>query len=204
VTAGVFGVPFGVLAVGAGLSVLQTCAMSALVLTGATQFAAVGVIAAGGSPIAAVASGLLLGLRNAAYGLALAPIFPKRLVPRILATQLVFDETTAVSLAHPDRPYEAFFATGISAFVFWNLGTFAGAALGSSIGDPATFGLDAAFPASLLALTASRFRERRALVAALTGGAIALILTPLLPPGLPIILAGLAVLPHLRAKDVEA
>lgn len=199
-TTAVFGVSFGVLAVSAGLTVLQTCAMSLLVFTGASQFAAVGVIAAGGLPLAAVGSGLLVGLRNAGYGFAMSRVLPRSLLPRALATQLVIDESTALALAYEDDPRGAFLAGGLSVFALWNLGTLAGALAGTGIGDPETFGIDAAFPASLLALVAPRLRDATTLRTALLGAAIALALTPLLSPGLPIILASAAVLPFLRER----
>lgn len=187
------GLSFGVFAVAAGASVLQACAFSALVFTGASQFAAVGVIASGGSPLAAVASGLLLGLRNAAYGFSVAPILPRSLPARAASSQLIIDESTALALAsEKEDAAQAFFAGGMSVFVFWNLGTLIGALVGANLEDPATFGLDAAFPASLLALMGPRLRDRRALTTALVGAAIALATTPFLPAGVPIILAGLA------------
>lgn len=199
-TTGVLGVSFGVFSVATGSSVLQACALSVLVFTGASQFAAVGVIASGGSPLAAVGSGLLLGVRNAAYGMAVAPVLPRRLVPRVLASQLIIDESTALAVAYPENARQAFLAGGISVFVFWNLGTLAGALAGSGIGDPATIGLDAAFPASLLALVGPRLRERHALRAGLVGAVIALALTPLLPTGVPIIVAALAIVPGLMRE----
>jgi predicted branched-subunit amino acid permease len=184
ITTGVFGISFGVLSVAAGLSVAETCAMSLLVFTGASQFAAIGVVASAGAPVAAVAAGLLLGVRNAAYGLTVSPFLPRRLVPRVLSTQVIIDESTALALANPDDKTGAFIAGGVSVFVFWNLGTLFGALAGSGIGDPSRFGLDAAFPASLLALVAPRLRDRSAVRA-------------FLQPGLPIIVAGLAILPGL-------
>ena len=199
---GLFGVSFGVLAVGTGLSVLQACAMSALVFTGASQFAAVGVIAAGGSPITAVASGLLLGVRNAAYGLAVEDTLPKRLWARVLATQLIIDESVALSLSTEEQDRgRALIAGGIGVFFFWNLGTLVGAVAGSSVADPNAFGMDAAFPASMLALLAPRLRELPALRTALYGAAVALLLTPFLPPGLPIIAAAIAIVPELMRGE---
>lgn len=205
IATGVFGISFGVVATGSGLSVWKTCVMSVLVFTGASQFAAVGVVAAGGAPAAAVISGLLLGIRNAAYGLALAPRFPRRFAVRLLYTHLVLDESTALALASPEEDkMRAFVAGGGAVFVLWNLGTLIGAVAGSNIADPAAFGLDAAFPASLLALVAPRLRERTGLRSALVGAMIALALTPLLPPGLPIIVAAAAVLPELLRKEAVA
>jgi 4-azaleucine resistance transporter AzlC len=202
IATGVFGASFGVLATGNGLSVLQTSAMSLLVFTGASQFAAVGVIASGGSPVTAVVGGLLLGIRNAAYGLAMAPRFPKGFLRRALYTHILLDESTALALTAPeDEKLQAFATGGVSVFIFWNLGTLIGAVAGSNIADPAALGLDAAFPASLLALVAPRLRTPSGLRAAVIGAVIALALTPFLPAGLPIIAASAAIFPELIRRD---
>ena len=202
IATGVFAASFGVLATGNGLSVLKTCVMSLLVFTGASQFAAVGVIAAGGSPVTAVGSGLLLGIRNAAYGLAMAPRFPRRFLPRALCTHLLIDESTALALTAPeDQKLKAFLTGGIGVFIFWNTGTLIGAVAGASIADPNALGLDAAFPASLLALMAPRLRTKEGRRVAILGAVIALALTPFLPVGLPIIAAAAAVLPEFVRKD---
>jgi 4-azaleucine resistance transporter AzlC len=196
VAVGVYGISFGVLAVASGLSPAQACVMSMLVFTGASQFAFVGVLAAGGGALAAMGPAVMLALRNAAYGLALASILPPRLRDRALASHLVIDETTAMarSQTDPERARRAFLATGVSVWVFWNLGTLVGALAGGGIGDPQTFGLDAMFPAAFLALLAPQLRRPGAPVAAVTGGVVALALVPLTPAGVPIVaaLAGVA------------
>jgi 4-azaleucine resistance transporter AzlC len=190
-TVGVFGVSFGILAVTSGLSVPQTVTMSLLVFTGASQFAAVGVVASGGTIGAAIASALLLAARNGAYGLALAPTLRHRLAVRLVASQLVIDESTAVATAQSgDRDrVGAFWVTGLSVFVFWNAGTVIGAVAGQDITDPAALGLDAAFPAGFLALLGPHVRRREGRLAALLGGAVALVLLPLTPVGTPILAA---------------
>ena len=200
-----FAASFGVLPTGNGMSVLQTCVMSLLVFTGASQFAAVGVIASGGSEVTAVASGLLLGIRNAAYGLVMGPRFSRRFLRRALSTQLLIDESTALALTAPEEEkLQAFLAGGVSVFIFWNTGTLIGALAGSSIADPLAFGLDAAFPASLLALMAPRLREAPGRRVAVLGAVIALALTPFLPAGLPIIAAAVAIMPELMRKEEDA
>lgn len=200
---GVFGIAFGVLAVQAGLSPWQALAMSLLVFTGGSQFAAIGVIDAGGTTAAALGAALLLATRNGVYGAALAARFGKRLRPRVIATQLVIDESTAMSAARDDDDVaiEAFWAAGLSVYVFWNLGTAIGAWGGQIIGDPETLGLDAALPAGFVAMMLPLARSRRGLAAALCGGLIALVALPLVPPGLPVILAGLGVIPVLLLGD---
>jgi 4-azaleucine resistance transporter AzlC len=197
---GVYGVSFGVLAVGAGLTAAQACAMSLLIFTGGSQFAAVGVIAAGGSPAAAVVNAMLLAVRNAAYGLSLATLLRGSIARRALASQLVIDETTAMARAQddPNAARGAFWLTGLSVFVCWNLGTLAGALAGGGLGDPARYGLDAMFPAAFLALLAPQLRQRDAVAAALAGGAIALVLLPVAPAGVPVLAATLGLLVALR------
>ncbi len=194
---GAYAVSFGVLAVAAGLSVAQACAMSALVFTGASQFAVVGVVGAGGGVLAALAPALLLAARNAVYGFALVPVLRGNRAGRALQAQLVIDESTAMARAQDDvrAARRAFVATGLSVFVFWNLGTLAGALAGGGLGDPRELGLDAMFPAAFVALLAPQLRRPGAPVAAVAGALIAVVLLPFAPAGLPIIAATLGVVP---------
>jgi 4-azaleucine resistance transporter AzlC len=190
---GLFGVTFGVLAVTAGLSVAQTSAMSVLVFTGASQFAAVGVIASGGTPLSALAPALLLAARNGVYGLALHPHLKGSLARRVVAAQFVIDESTAMALGQrtPVDRDRAFWVTGLSVFAFWNLGTLAGALGGSALGDPEIWGLDAAFPAGFIVLMRPHIEHRSGKIAAISGALIALVSIPLLPAGAPIIAGAL-------------
>jgi 4-azaleucine resistance transporter AzlC len=195
---GVFGVSFGVLATTAGLTVAQACVMSLLVFTGASQFAAVGVLDAGGSLGSAFGSALLLAARNAAYGVAMAPTLSERsLGRRLLAAQLVIDESTAMAMAQSGRQARehAFWTTGLAVFVCWNAATALGALAGDAIGDPEAFGLDAAFPAGFVALVVPHLHTRQGKVAAIFGALIALVLIPLAPAGVPIVAAALGVIP---------
>jgi 4-azaleucine resistance transporter AzlC len=198
IAVGVYGVSFGVLAVAAGLSPAQACVMSMLTFTGASQFAFIGGIAAGAGPLAAMAPAVMLALRNAAYGLSLAPILPRRLRDRALASHLVIDESTAMARAQEDpaAARQAFLATGISIWLCWNLGTLAGALLGGGL-DPKALGLDAMFPAAFLALLAPQLRRPGAPAAAIAGAVIALCLVPLAPAGVPIIAALAGIVPGL-------
>ncbi|MGH1493305.1 MAG: AzlC family ABC transporter permease [Acidimicrobiales bacterium] len=200
---GVFGVAFGVLATTNGLTVAKTMAMSLLVFTGASQFAAVGVVGAGGSEGAALGSALLLGARNGFYGIALAGHLKAKLWKRIAGSQLIIDESTALALAqkNPADRQGAFWACGLSVFGFWNLGTLLGAIGGEAIGDPQALGLDAAFPAGFIALAAPAFGHRRGLVAAAAGAIIALSVTPFVKPGLPILLAAAGALIALAVPE---
>jgi 4-azaleucine resistance transporter AzlC len=199
VATGVYGVSYGVLAVAAGLTTLQTCAMSLLVFTGASQFAVVGVLSTGGSAAAALAPALLLAARNAVYGLSLVPVLRGRLPARMAMSQLVIDETTAMARSQPDpeSARHAFLATGFAVFICWNLGTLAGAVAGSTLGDPRRYGLDAMFPAAFLALLAPQLRRPGAPAAAISGALIALALVPFTQAGVPILAASLGVIPGL-------
>jgi 4-azaleucine resistance transporter AzlC len=206
VATGIYGISFGVLAVGAGLSAAQACALSLLVFTGASQFAAVGVIEAGGSPATAVANALLLGARNAAYGFVVARVLHPSLPVRAIEAQVVIDESTAMARAQdsPEHARGAFVTTGVSVFLLWNLGTLAGAQVGAGLGDPAAYGLDAMFPAAFLALLAPQLRQPGAPRAAVAGVVIALALTPLTPAGIPVLAAALGVLVGLRGTPEVA
>jgi 4-azaleucine resistance transporter AzlC len=192
---GVFAVSFGVGAVSAGASVAQTCAMSLLVFTGASQFSAVSVIGAGGSTASALSGALLLAARNGVYGLTLARRLDGPLGRKLVAAQLTTDESTAMSAAQsdPDAQRAAFWITGLSLYVFWNVGTLLGALAGSAI-DPKTFGLDAAFPAAYVAMVWPLLRDRRGRLVAACGAVICLCLIPFVPVGIPILCAALAIL----------
>jgi 4-azaleucine resistance transporter AzlC len=198
---GVFGLSFGVGAVNAGATILQTCVMSLLVFTGASQFAAVSVIGAGGSTASALSSALVLAARNGVYGLTMGRRIPGRLGTRLVAAQLTIDESTAMSMAQDEPPAQraAFWITGLFIYLFWNLGTLLGALLGSAI-DPKTFGLDAAFPAGFVYMIWPLLRTRRGRLAAAIGAVVCLSLVPVLPIGLPILCASVAVLVGLPAE----
>lgn len=188
---GVFGAGFGVLAVTSGLSVVQACAMSILVFTGASQFAAVGVVGAGGSPLTAIGSALLLGARNSFYGMTMAQHLSGSSLRRLLAAHVTIDESTALAISQddPDDVEPALWAGGLSIFLFWNIGTAIGAIGGGALGDPKTLGLDAAFPAGFIALMMPALRHRPGLTSALAGAAIAIVTVPFTRVGVPIILS---------------
>jgi 4-azaleucine resistance transporter AzlC len=196
VATGVYAVSFGVLSVGAGLTVAQTCALSLLVFTGGSQFAFIGVIGAGGSPATAVVNALLIGVRNAAYGMSVASLLRGSWPRRALAAHLVIDESTAMARAQAreEDARRAFWLTGLAVFVCWNLGTLGGALAGDGLGDPARYGLDAMFPAAFLALLAPQLRQPGAPRAAVVGALIALVLLPLTPAGIPVLGASLGLL----------
>ncbi|MBC8364311.1 MAG: AzlC family ABC transporter permease [Actinobacteria bacterium] len=207
VATGLIGITFGVFADSAGLSPVQAAALSALTFTGASQFAAVSVIGAGGNPLAAVGSGLLLAARNSLYGPVVAPFLRSSPARRAVAAQFVIDETTAMASAQDDPAdaRDAFWFTGLWLFVFWNLGTIAGVLAGGLFDDPGAWGLDAAFPAAFVALIVPHLRTRPGRVTALLGAAIAVVAVPLTPAGAPMLLAVLAVGPGLwiRARQSQ-
>ena len=204
IAVGFVGASFGVLAVASGLSWPRACAMSLLVFTGASQFAAVGVVRSGGTALAAIGSALLLAARNSVYGLAMSRVITGRLGKRLIAAQITIDESTAMATAQTERgdQQRAFWATGLGIFVFWNLGTLLGALLGHTLGDPKTFGLDAAFPAGFVALLGPHLRKPGGRAAGVFGALSAIALVPVLPVGLPILVAALGALVGLRRGPV--
>ena len=190
----VFGASFGVLAVAAHLPAWSVVLMSALVFAGSAQFAALGVIVAGGSVLTAIFAGALLNLRFVATGIAVAQSLPGSRLLRSLLAQLSIDESYALSVRAgvPGRPDgKTLLVTGACLYVVWILGTSIGAVLGPVLGDPKRLGLDAAFPAGFVALLWPMLSGRHAVRCAIGGAAVALALAPFTPPGIP--LAGAAV-----------
>jgi predicted branched-subunit amino acid permease len=207
VAVGLSGVAFGAAAVAAGLGVAQACALSLVAFTGASQFALIGVIAGGGNLVAGAAGAVLLGGRNALYGLRLARLLRVRGWRRALAAQAVIDETTAVATAQPDPPSAraGFRATAVSLFLTWNAATALGAVGAARLGDPRAIGLDVVGPAAFLALLWPRLaagRTERAV--AVAAAAVAVAATPLLPPGIPVMLAAVAALGGLLGRAPRA
>ena len=188
-TVGLYGAAFGAAGVTAGFSILQTCLLSILLFSGASQFAVVGIMGAGGSAVSAIATATLLGFRNALYGLQMAPILKVKGLKRILAAQITIDESTAVATLQEndaDRR-RGFYITGIGVYVFWNLFTFLGALGASAIGDPSVWGLDAAVPAAFCGLIWPRLKNKTHFVVSAVAIAWALLLTPITAAGIPII-----------------
>ncbi|WP_307853799.1 AzlC family ABC transporter permease [Nocardioides palaemonis] len=163
VATGAYGVGFGAVAVASGLSVAQTCVLSLVMFTGASQFALAGVVAAGGAPLSGAATALLLGTRNTLYGLRMAPKLGWRGWRRAAAAHVLIDESTAMSVNREttEAARLGFLTTGVAVFVLWNLATAIGALAGEAVGDPRTFGLDAAVGAAFLALLWPRLQARR-------------------------------------------
>ncbi|GLW51641.1 branched-chain amino acid ABC transporter permease [Streptomyces sp. NBRC 14336] len=194
VAVGLSGFAFGVTSAGSGLTLWQTCVLSLLVFTGASQFALVGALAAGGGAFAAAAGAFFLGVRNAFYGLRLSQVLALPRAVRPFAAQWVIDETTAVTLAQPTRRAArlGFVVTGLTLYVLWNLTTLAGALGAEAIGDTNAWGLDAAGPAVFLALLAPMLRTTTERAVAGVAVVLGLGLLPVLPAGVPVLVAALA------------
>ena len=192
IATGTYGVSFGTISTADGLSVLQTCVLSLLVFTGASQFAFIGIIASGGNPITGALTAVLLGSRNLFYGLSLAPKLELDRPAGLASAHLVIDESTAMAVTRETTRQArlGFYWTGISIFILWNASTFAGALAGNAIGDPRTYGLDAAVGAAFLALLWPRLDSWYARAIALLAASVALGVVPITAAGLPIIIGG--------------
>jgi 4-azaleucine resistance transporter AzlC len=192
-----YAVSFGVLSVAAGFSVAQTCVMSAVAFTGASQFTFVSVIGSGGTAAAALAPALLLAARNGLYAISLRSVLTGSVAKRALLAQGVIDESSAMAHAQrdPAAKRRAFDLTAMLLFCGWNLGTAAGALAGSGLGNPQDLGLDAMFPAVFLALLAPQLRDADSRRVAIAGGLLALALVSFVPAGVPIIAAAAVAVP---------
>lgn len=206
VAVGAFGVSFGALATQAGAGWGQALALSLLVFTGASQFAFVGVLAAGGGVAAALAPAIVLMVRNALYGISVAPLLTGSPLRRLVASHLVIDESTAMARAQRDPALarRALVATGLSILLFWNLGTAGGVAFGQAIGDPRSFGLDAMFPAAFVALLAPHLRRPGTRPLAAGGALLALALVPWAPAGVPVVASCALLALHVRSGGGRA
>ncbi|MFF4489671.1 AzlC family ABC transporter permease [Streptomyces sp. NPDC001544] len=201
---GIVGVSFGAVSVAGGLPLWVPVVMSVVVYAGSAQFSAVGVLLAGGGPLAAAATGLLLNTRTAAFSLAVAETIGGGRLARLVGAHLVTDETVAFALAQedPGRRRAAFWISGLGLFAVWNAGVLAGAFAGNALGDTARYGLDAAFPAVLVALVLPTLRtDRAARRSALLGAALALAVTPAVPAGVPVLVALCGLVLHRRVRE---
>jgi predicted branched-subunit amino acid permease len=190
-TVGLYGIAFGAAGIAAGFSLLQTCLLSLLTFSGASQFAVVGVMGAGGSAISAISTASLLGVRNSLYGLRLAPLLKLKGLKRVVGAQITIDESTGVALGQSDLGEDAmrkgFWLTGIGVYIFWNFFTVVGALGAQAMGNPAAWGLDAAVPAAFLGLVWPRLTNKLERTLALSAMLLALVMTPFVAAGVPII-----------------
>ena len=191
VATGLYGISFGALAVAAGLGVGQTALLSLLMFTGGSQFAFIGVLAGGGAASAAVGAAALLGVRNAVYGMQMNRMLAPTGWRKALAAHLTIDESaaTASGQSAPDEQRRGFWTAGVGVFLLWNLFTLLGAVLGDALGDPRRWGLDGAAVAAFLGLLWPRLRQREPVALAVVCGVATALAVPLVPPGLPILLA---------------
>ena len=194
-TVGLYGIAFGAAGIAAGFSLLQTCLLSLLTFSGASQFAVVGVLGSGGTAISGIATASLLGIRNSLYGLRLSPILKLRGWKKVVGAQVTIDESTGVALGQSDLGEESmrhgFWLTGLGVYLFWNLFTLAGALGAQAMGNPAAWGLDAAVPAAFLGLVWPRLLGNFERALAASAMFLALALTPFVAAGLPIIATAL-------------
>jgi 4-azaleucine resistance transporter AzlC len=199
------GLSYGAIAVASGFPLWVPAAQSVLVLAGASEFLFVGIVAAGGNPLAAAAAGLLVNARHLPYGLALPDMTgPGRPWRRLLGSHVMNDESVVFALAQEDLPRKraAYWTCGLGVLLCWPAGAVLGALIGSVIRNTNAFGLDAMFPAVILALIVPALRDHRLRRAAAIGAAIALAATPFLPAGLPELLALLAVLTTTKDRKI--
>jgi predicted branched-subunit amino acid permease len=190
-TVGLYGTAFGAASIAAGFSVLQTCLLSLLAFSGASQFAVVGVMGAGGTAIAGIATASLLGVRNMLYALRMAPLLRVSGFKKVIAAQVTIDESTGVALSQEKLGTEAmkqgFWLTGFGVYIFWNIFTLLGALGAKAMGNPSAWGLDAAVPAAFLGLLWPRLTNKSERSLAVSALVLAVLLSPVLSAGLPII-----------------
>ena len=190
-TVGLYGTAFGAASIAAGFSVLQTCLLSLLAFSGASQFAVVGVMGAGGTAIAGIATASLLGVRNMLYALRMAPLLRASGFKKVIAAQVTIDESTGVALSQEKLGTEAmkqgFWLTGFGVYIFWNIFTLLGALGAKAMGNPSAWGLDAAVPAAFLGLVWPRLTNKLERALAVGALVLAVLLSPVLSAGLPII-----------------
>ena len=190
-TVGLYGIAFGAAGIAAGFSLLQTCLLSLLTFSGASQFAVIGVLGAGGSAISGITTASLLGIRNALYGLRMSPILQLKGVKKVVGAQVTIDESTGVALGQSELGIDAmrqgFWLTGIGVYFFWNLFTVVGALGAQAMGDPSAWGLDAAVPAAFLGLVWPRLTGKLERTLAVFSILLAVLLSPFISAGLPII-----------------
>ena len=194
-TVGLYGIAFGAAGIAAGFSIVQTSLLSLLTFSGASQFAVVGVMGAGGSALSGIATASLLGIRNGLYGLRMAPVLKVRGWKRVIAAQVTIDESTGVSIGQEDRGLTAmqqgFWLTGFGVYFFWNLFTVLGALGAQAMGDPSAWGLDAAVPAAFLGLVWPRLLGKFERTLSALALLMAIALSPVISAGLPIIATAL-------------
>ncbi len=193
VATGLYAISYGALGVAAGLDPWQVMALSLLMFTGGSQFAFIGVVAGGGSPGAAFGAATLLGVRNAVYGMQVKAMLRPRGLKKLLAAHVTIDESTATAAGQgdPAEQKRGFWVAGIGVYVLWNIFTVAGALLGDALGDPKAWGLDGAAVAAFLGLLWPRLKSAEPVAIATVCALATILAIPLVPPGVPILVAAL-------------
>jgi predicted branched-subunit amino acid permease len=201
-----YGISFGALAVASGLDVWQAQVLSLFMFSGGSQFALIGLIAAGAPGLTSILVAGLLGVRNGLYSLRTAPLVGKGFFRRLLAGQLTIDESTAVALAQPTLAASrvGFWVTGVGIYIGWNSMTFVGAILGDALGDVSAFGLDAAAAAAFMGLLWPRLTARDPIVIAVVAAVVTAIAIPFAPTGVPVLLAALVAFVFATVKERSA
>lgn len=194
VAVGVVGVSYGSLALSWGFPLWVPLTLSLLVLAGASEFMFIGIIVSGGNPLAAAAAGLLVNARHIPFGVAVRDLVGQR-AASLLGCHIMNDESVVFGLAQANREQQkaAYWLCGLGVALFWPLGVLLGSGVGSLLPSPETIGLDAVFPAILLALVIPAFKNRTTLIRATSGAALSLIAVPFTPAGVPVLLSLLGV-----------
>src|SRR5919202_1013844 len=187
-----FGLAYAVIARDAGLSLVETQALSVLVFAGSAQVSAVGLFDRGAGGLEIVLTTFLLNVRHVLYGMSLGRVVPLTVRERLVGAYFLTDEAYGMSVARGARTFRFVLGAELSLFIVWNLGTFAGALLGGVIPDPERIGVDFVFPVAFLALLVPLLRRRIDVLVAVVAGAAAWLLALGLPGGLPVLGAGVA------------
>lgn len=186
-----YGISFGALSVASGLDFWQTQVLSLFMFSGGSQFAVIGLVAAGSAAPSVITAAGLLGIRNGLYAVRMSAIVGAGFWKRLLAGQWTIDESTAVAIAQtePRQQRLGFWLTGAGIYLGWNAMTALGAIVGDALGDPRSWGLDAAAAAAFLALLWPRIQTREPIAVAAVSAVVTVLAIPSTPPGIPILVA---------------
>lgn len=193
IATGLYGVSFGALSAASGMTFWQTMVLSLLLFSGGSQFAFIGVVAAGGTGLAAMSASALLGIRNGVYGMQLNALLRPSGWRRFAAAHVTIDESTATATGQsdPDEQKRGFWVAGVGVLILWNIMTAVGAAIGDALGDPKQWGLDGAAVAAFLGLLWPRIKALQPAAIATVCAVVTLLVVPFVPPGVPILVAAL-------------
>ncbi|QKN84100.1 AzlC family ABC transporter permease [Scandinavium goeteborgense] len=194
IAVGVVAVSYGSLAMSWGFPLWVPLALSTLVLGGASEFMFLGIIVSGGNPFAAAAAGLLVNARHIPFGIAVRELVGTR-ATGLLGCHIMNDESVVFGLSQPtsEQRKAAYWLCGCGIAIFWPVGVLLGSGVGKLLPAPETIGLDAVFPAILLALVVPALKKRTTLIRALSGAAISLASVPFTPAGVPVLLSLLGI-----------